>query len=145
MKTEIRGTTLVRALERAKMPVGGFDHRRHIQAAFTWLTLHEFETAVSRAEAALEGLATRMGLSDRYHATITRAYMLLVSERMRRPNAPAEWPEFADAFPDLFEWNPGLIDRHYSRERRDSATARATFVEPDLAPLPEAPFDGSPT
>lgn len=84
---------------------------------------------------ALKGFLEFNGVAvSKYHETMTRAWILAVRHFMEA--TPSS--ESADAF---IEQNPEMLDSkimmtHYSAELLFSAEARATFVEPDLDPIP---------
>jgi hypothetical protein len=45
-----------------------------------------------------------------------------------------DWPPFKAANPDLFAWQPSLIQQYYSDALLSSEAARRMFVLPDRAP-----------
>jgi hypothetical protein len=64
---------------------------------------------------------------------MTRAWLVLIAHaRAAVPHATSE--AFLAAHPEMLD--KGLALRFYSRDLLMSVRARATFVEPDLAPLP---------
>jgi hypothetical protein len=76
----------------------------------------------------LRRFAEAQGKPERYHETITTAYVLLIHERM---TSPLTWHEFAAANPDLLQWSPSSLDRYYQSETLSSDRARREFVTPD--------------
>jgi hypothetical protein len=83
--------------------------------------------------AAIRHIARRHGAEDKYHETITRAWLRFVAVHMQR------WG--AENFEAFIERNSGLLDRKlhehfYSRELILSAPAREVWVDPDLRQLP---------
>jgi len=79
---------LVRALEAGQMPAEGFPHASHIRAAWWYLSHFRFAIALDRFCAALRAFAAAQGTPDRYHETITVAYMLLINERIDEAAGP---------------------------------------------------------
>ncbi|HYJ40833.1 MAG TPA: hypothetical protein VEW08_08590, partial [Steroidobacteraceae bacterium] len=72
--------------------------------------------------------------ASKYHATLTRAWILAVHHFMHRS------PEASSA-DDFIARNPALLDSkimltHYSADLLFSDEARAGFVEPNLDPIP---------
>jgi hypothetical protein len=65
--------------------------------------------------------------------TLTRVWLILVADARRRTAAEDSRVLLAAA-PEL--WDRALPLRHYSKSLLFGKQARATFVEPDLAPLP---------
>jgi len=82
---------------------------------------------------AIRHVARLHGAEDRYHETITRAWLYFVAVHIQR------WG--ADSFDVFIERNPDLLDRRliehfYSRELIFSQPARAGWMAPDIRPLP---------
>lgn len=112
-----------------------FTHEHHIRLA--WIFLQEFELAeaTARCSAALRCLAESHGDFDKYHDTLTVAFMRLVA-RYRSAGPPDErWPQFRQRARPLFNAGRQLIGRHYSDERLALPDARHGFVPPDREPF----------
>ncbi|MGZ4187122.1 MAG: hypothetical protein ACXVFA_16730 [Solirubrobacteraceae bacterium] len=112
---------------------GGFGHREHLELAWTYLRLYPVEEAEGVIIAAIRHLARRHGAEQKYHETITRAWLRCVAVHRQR------WG--AESFADFIERNPELLDgrlleHFYSRELIFGEPARAVWVDPDLRPLP---------
>jgi hypothetical protein len=126
--------TLRGRFERCSLAGSEFRHREHVR--LTWIYLAEYgeEEALRRLADGLGRLAATNGAADRFHYTITRAWVRLVeAARQVRPTA--------DSFDALIAACPDLLDRRtlgrfYSDACLQSAVARAKWVPPDLAPLP---------
>ncbi len=123
------------AFEAATIAPGRFDHRAHVRAAWLYLRFHP-DTARQRFERALVRFATRAGVPDKYHATMTRAWLEIIAARI---DAAEDWPRFAARNRALFDAPGDVLARHYSKALIDSDRARAGFVQPDRSPLPERP------
>ncbi|HWE08644.1 MAG TPA: hypothetical protein VG325_04790 [Solirubrobacteraceae bacterium] len=54
---------------------GGFGHREHLELAWTYLRLHPTEEAERVMVAAIRHIARRHGAEEKYHETITRAWL----------------------------------------------------------------------
>ena len=108
-----------------------FDHEAHVYLA--WLFVREFDlsTAVCRFERGLRRLTAKLGVPDKYHATITWFFMLLIAERLGEDEA---WSAFKGRNPDLISQSRATLDRYYSTARLFSDTARNQFVLPDRLP-----------
>ena len=90
------------------------------------------EAAVATV-AAIRHVAREHGAEDKYHETITRAWLHCVAVHNQR------WA--ADSFAQFLERNPDLLERtllehFYPRGRILSGSARASWVAPDLRGLP---------
>jgi hypothetical protein len=114
-------------------------HEAHVRTAFLFAQRFSLDEAHLRMRAGIIRLNERHGLVETstrgYFETLTRAWLVLVSDARRRSNAESSLALLA-ACPELLD--RGLTLRHYSRERLGSVRARALFIEPDLAPLPDA-------
>lgn len=117
----------IAAVEQCTLPETAFHHADHVRLAWLYLRRLPLLEAMARFTRVLRRFAAALGKPDRYHQTITWAYLLLIHERMKG----GSWDDFVAGNPDLFEWNPSILDRYYRRETLDSPLARSTFVLPD--------------
>ena len=113
-------------------PAGEFGHREHLRLAWGELREHDREVALARIETAIRHVAEAHGAPDRYHRTMTEAWAALVGYHLAEAPRLA-FDEFLDRFPGLLD---GLLERHFSTELLATPAARATWVDPDLRPLP---------
>jgi hypothetical protein len=112
---------------------GGFGHREHLELAWTYLRLYPIEEAESVMTVAIRHIAQRHGAEQKYHQTITRAWLQFVAVHMQRWGAES-FEEFIERNPELLDGK--LVEHFYSRELIFSDCARAVWVDPDLRPLP---------
>ena len=124
---------IVQAFEDATIEPGRFDHETHILVGWRYLQDDNLLDAITRFTAAIVRLTHKLGLSSKYHETITWFYLIKIAER-RSGSAALDWPAFKAANPDLFTWNPGLIQKYYSESLLSSEISRRMFVFPDKAP-----------
>lgn len=113
-----------------------FGHRQHIH--LTWLAVRRHGTAeaVTVVSEGIQRTARYAGAPQKYHATVSRAWVELVGHHAGTGHEPT-----FDAF---ITNNPALLDKRLlSRFYRSSTLARPEartgWVAPDLAPLPESP------
>lgn len=125
---------LIEQLEDASISPDCFHHADHVRAAFLYLCRHPPLDALQRFASALQRFAAAMGKADRYHETITWAYVFLVRERMTDP--AQAWTDFAAANPDLLDWKNSILKRYYQDETLASYRARNIFILPDLLEAP---------
>ena len=124
---------IVAAFENATIEAADFDHEAHLLVGWWYLQERSLLDALSRFNGALRRLTRKLGVSAKYHETITWFYMIQIAGRCRgQPDA--DWPQFQAANADLFEQNPQFIQRFYSESLLSSETARRLFVFPDLRP-----------
>lgn len=111
----------------------GFGHRAHVHLAWRFLQHDQEVTAQDRMRSAVREAAAAHGTPDKYHETLTLAWVHLVAAHVRAdPTAD---------FETFIARNAGLLDtslpsRHFSSAVLEGAEARRALVEPDLAPLP---------
>jgi hypothetical protein len=122
---------LIAGLEDCSLPADEFHHMEHVRAAWLYLERHPVGEAMVRFPRALREYAKSLGKADRYHETITLAYLFIVNERRLRGETLA-WEEFASANPDLLDWKESILRGYYREETLQSDLARCVFVMPDL-------------
>ncbi len=119
------------AFEACTLPKELFHHADHVRMAYLYLTRYPPLEALERFSASLLCFATSLGKPDRYHETITWAFLLLIRERMARAGERQTFGEFVEANPDLLDWKENVLKRYYREETLSSGLARSTFVLPD--------------
>ena len=131
---------LLEGLESARLPAGAFGHAEHLRAAFLYLARHpDFGEAAVRFRTALRRFAAANGVPERYHETVTWAYLALINERAHG-SAFASSADFVRSHPELLDAMGGLFSRYYDlRAITRSARAREVFVLPDPGIAPKEP------
>ena len=109
-------------------------HRDHIRLAFAYARRGGVGAAVEGARG-IRAFAEARGAFRKYHETMTVAWARVVG-RLAVDSAPLPFAEFLEAHPELLRRD--LLSAYYSEGLLFSEQARASFVEPDLAPLPAA-------
>jgi tetratricopeptide (TPR) repeat protein len=110
------------------------NHAAHVKLGWEYLQRYPLPEAIARFREALQCFAAANGATDKYHETITWAYLLLIHERMQRTgDGAADFDAFAAANPDLFDWNDSVLSRYYRADTLASDLARRVFVFPDGA------------
>jgi hypothetical protein len=113
----------VRAFENCELSPDLFHHRDHIRLARIYVELDGPAKATERFRSSLRKFAAHIGKSEKYHETITVAWMRLVV----RMTDPVELEKLMDK---------RYIEKFYSPELLATDAARTRFVEPDRAKLP---------
>ena len=111
-----------------------FKHRGHLRLAFLILKHHSIEESAQILSREIKQFATVQGSPSRYHETLTRFWVRLVSHAMSVAPEARGIDELIANFPLLLEKD--LPYRHWTRATFDSHNARADWVPPDLSPLP---------
>ncbi len=120
----------VKAFENGEIAKSDFHHRDHVRLAWACLREHTPLAAIERFTSSLRRFAAAAGKPGLYHETISWAYLFLIQERIAR--APEhDWEAFVGENPDLFAWNPSLLDSLYTPETLASDLARRVFLLPD--------------
>ena len=124
--------SLVETFERGTVDPAAFGHREHLYVAWWYLRALPPEEALARYVRHLRSLTTALGAPEKFHATITWAYVALLHDAMSR--APdASFDELLEANPSLLDHRAGALFAHYSRAQLDSEEARRRFVLPRRA------------
>ena len=125
------GHKLIEQFESGATRGDTFHHADHVRLAFEYLCRYPALEALERFSEALKRFAAAQGKAQRYHETITWAYLLLIRERLARAGHSQSWEEFAEQNADLLQWKGGVLGTLYRQETLDSDLARSTFVLPD--------------
>lgn len=112
-----------------------FPHGAHLRAV--WLYLRDLPMAegTARFMERLQFNVRIRGAEDKYHATVTWAFVLLVNERMVRHRDARTWEEFLAQNRDLLDDGKGVLGRYYRPETLGSDLARRVFLMPDRLAL----------
>lgn len=112
-----------------------FTHRAHLRLAYVYLAQDSLDVAYQRTRGAIHRfLAHHMIDASKYHETLTRAWLMAVRHFMDRAGSTDSAGDFLSKSGALLESSVMLT--HYSKEALFSPEARASFVEPDLDPIP---------
>jgi len=123
----------LRAFEDLSFPADLFHHREHLRVAWLYLKSFDASRAAERMTAGIRRFASHQGTTQKYHHTLTLAWMRLVAAALvETPEATFE--EIIAAHPELCHKN--LFAKYYSSKLLQSAAPREGWVEPDLQALP---------
>ena len=98
--------------------------------------LGELAAAASAMSEGLRRYTAALGVPEKYHETVTLAWLFLINERRARCEDAADrggWQAFRRANPDLFAAGGRVLDRYYRPDTLASPLARRVFVLPDRA------------
>jgi hypothetical protein len=112
-----------------------FHHAAHVRAGYLWLRMLPFFEATAAMRVTLQRYAQSLGKADRYHETITIAFMALIGARLDEAGDPGSWHDFARAHPDLLRKD--ILLSLYSPETLASPRARRCFLLPPARPAAE--------
>jgi hypothetical protein len=110
-----------------------FGHRQHIQ--LTWLAVRRYGTraAIALVSDGIQRTARYAGAPQKYHATVSRAWVELVGHHVEGGD-DADFDAFLARCPALLDKR--LLARHYRSSTLARPEARSGWVAPDLKPLP---------
>ncbi len=111
----------------------GFGHRQHLELTWRCLEDQTPDEALAIVADAIRHVAAAHGAPDKYHATLTSAWVRCVAVHRER------WP--AGSFDEFIARNPDLLDaklleHFYSPNLLFSDAARTAVTSPDRHPLP---------
>jgi len=120
------------ALEACELPQSDFGHAAHVRAAYLYLQSDDFAASLGRIRRTIRNYAASLGKADRYHETITVAYLALIQQHICERGDSGGWTAFARDNPELFE--PGLLLHFYPKAQLQSELARRVFLLPRALP-----------
>ena len=135
--------TFLEQFEDCTFPFDQWTHRAHVKVAYLYLRRFSLEEAISKMR---QGIGRYNAANDvpegpdsGYNETTTQACLRIIHAVMSEYESVFP-TETADEFCDT---HPQLLSKHilrffYSPDQRMHPEAKTTFVEPDLAPLPQA-------
>lgn len=135
----------LRRFEDQSLPLEEWNHRAHLKVAYLYLNQFSFAEALEKLRRGIQAYNAAHGIQDTptggYHETMTQVWLKLVHSALLQFGPADTADAFFDAQTQLGDQRTPLL--FYSRSRLMSSEAKRTMVEPDLAPLPNAPSEGS--
>ncbi|MEM1249850.1 MAG: hypothetical protein AAGK22_25975 [Acidobacteriota bacterium] len=125
-------SSLADQLESLSIPAGEFTHAAHVETA--WLYLTDPGRGAAAFRSALLRFVEHHGARDKYHETMTVAYLRIIAARLR---AHEPWDRFAARNQDLLQRPSEVLSVHYSEELLASDEARRLFLPADRKSLPK--------
>ena len=122
-------------------PGGQFRHRQHVNLAFLAVRRFGMPEATARICGWIQRIAAYERAPQKYHHTVSRAWVEIVAHHAGADPDCADFDTFAARHPALLDKR--LLSGHYRSSTLASAAARRDWVEPDLLPFPWAPAQDS--
>jgi hypothetical protein len=118
-----------------------FGHRQHVH--LTWLAVRRcgVPSAIGLVSDGIQRTAQYAGKPQKYHATVSRAWVELVGHHAAERDEP-DFTAFVAHHPALLDKR--LLTRFYHPATLASPQAKTAWVEPDLAPFPWRQQPGRP-
>jgi hypothetical protein len=117
-------------------PDGAFRHRQHINLAFLAVRRYGMPEAVERVCAWIRQITVYERAPQKYHHTVSRAWVELVAHHVAADPACTRFDAFAQHHPALLDKR--LLSRHYRSSTLAAEAARHGWAEPDVTPFPWA-------
>jgi hypothetical protein len=114
------------ALESGTLAEADFNHAGHVRAAWLYLRQGSFPEALARMSATLRNYTAAHGKPDRYHETITVAYLAVINERVQLRGDGGDWRGFIEQSHELLDRR--LLTHYYRPETLASPAARRVFI-----------------
>jgi hypothetical protein len=122
------------AFESCTLTLAEFNHESHLRLAYVYLVEFDLASAQNRMRDGLRAFLASHGIPpEKFHETLTRAWMLAVRHFMTR-SSNRSFVEFIANSAPLRDSRVMLT--HYSSSLLFSTRARAAYVEPDLEAIP---------
>jgi hypothetical protein len=128
------GTPFDELMREATAGSAHFGHRQHVH--LTWLAVRCYgpATAITLVSEGIQQTARYAGAPQKYHATVSRAWVELVGHHVTTDGPGEDFDRFVARHPALLDKR--LLARHYRSSTLASPEAKVGWVEPDLAPFP---------
>jgi hypothetical protein len=124
---------LLEHFEARTLAHAAFRHREHVRLTWIYLTREPADVVANRLCRSLLALATSHGVPDRFHHTLTVAWVRII-DAARRAHPGLRFDALVERCPFLLDKDAPLA--FYTRERLYSEAARKLWVDPNLKPLP---------
>jgi hypothetical protein len=118
-------------------PDGEFRHRQHIHLAFLAVQRYGMPEAITRICDWIRHIAAYERAPQKYHHTVSRAWVELVAHHIEADPDGAGFGTFAARHSALLDKR--LLSRHYRSSTLAAPAARVGWVKPDLLPFPWSP------
>ena len=129
-----RDAELAEILTEITGPSGQFRHRQHINLAFVAVRRYGMPEATARICDWIQHIAAYERAPQKYHHSVSRAWVEIVARHVDADPACADFDTFARRNPALLDKR--LLSSHYRSSTLAADPARRGWVEPDLAPFP---------
>ena len=135
-RSEAEIEEVVRRFESCEFKPEEFFHARHLTVAAWYFLQFDEKTAEERMRTGLVKFIRHHGKNG-YHATITEFWLRLVARAVGEARSESQAIRVINGVVERLK-NKGLIYEYFSRERVESAEAKAGWIEPDLKTLPDS-------
>jgi hypothetical protein len=124
----MNGNDLRARFESLSLPPDEFSHEAHVQVAWSYLAEHPLLEVLRLFPANLKRFAANAGAANKYHATVTWAFLFAIADRIEECGERESWERFIERNRDLLQSD--FLGRYYTKEILDSDAARSRFILP---------------
>ena len=121
---------LTKQFEAHDVDASAFGHREHVLVGYEMLHRYNFLDASAKYSTAINTIATNAGAPEKFHVTITLAFLGLIAERAHTTEH-SNFEEFLAKNEDLM--SKRMLAKWYSDSQLNSDFARTHFLLPNLA------------
>ena len=122
-------------MESCEFLASEFNHRAHLRLAYIYLSKTNTEKSSDLMRDTLNRFLIYNGVDlSKYHATLTKAWILAVHHFMNKTGDSSSADEFINKNTEMLDTK--IMMTHYSAEVLFSDEARAAFLQPNLDPIP---------
>lgn len=130
----------VASFEATTLPKDLWNHEAHVRVAWWYARTRPFPESLDAMRAGIlrynEVIGVETTADSGYHETVTVAWIRIMHDLVRGRAMEENFEGFCTSHPDMMDKR--ILLRNYTPERLMSSEARASFVEPDVMPLPSA-------
>lgn len=126
----------LKAFEECSLTECQWTHQAHVRMAWLYLRQQPLTEVIPVVRDGIQRYNASLRKPLAYHETITQAFLRIISHRMQSRDDQDTFEEFCIENPDLLDRELTVLLTHYQKETLFSPAARETFVNPDLAALP---------
>ena len=111
-----------------------FDHSGHLRLAWLYLNEYPLEIAIEKVTTGISTYASSLGATEKFQHTLTEAIVRIMANRLNSCKENS-FEGYLVINRDIVDDIGSVVKVHYSDERLNSDSARASFVPPDLLPF----------
>ena len=112
-----------------------FNHRAHLKIGYCLICQYDVDMACTKIKSGILNFLEHIGQGkEKYHETITKAWILAIHHFMRTSRPSISFQQFIEQNPILLD--QGIMYTHYSHHLLQSELAKSKYLEPDLETIP---------
>jgi hypothetical protein len=126
------------AFAECTLPAAAWTHEAHVRMGWLMLARLPYHHAVVEIRKGIQRFNAAVLKKDMgYHETITVVFTRLIAVARKEMPLSHDFTAFKATYPKLMDSKLSALLVHYDRDTLFSPAARASYIAPDLVPLPE--------